>query len=132
MAESPLKTEPKDQACAGPLAAALAPDSGAIVVLCAIPADFDAESLATVLIERSLVACLQVGAGVTSIYRFKGVIEKSAERLLLIKTRAALYERVEAAIRARHPYEVPEIIAFKVSAGHAPYLAWLAAETAAD
>ena len=102
----------------------------AIVVLCAVPPEFDAESLATDLVERSLAACVQVGPLVTSIYRWKGVTERSSEKVLVIKTRRDLYRRVEAAIRAGHPYDVPEIIALSVSDGHAPYLAWIAETTA--
>ena len=102
-----------------------------VVILCAVPEDFDAEPLARALLAQSLAACVQVGSAITSLYRWKGAVEKSRERLLLIKTRAELFPKVEAAIRALHPYEVPEIIALPVSEGHAPYLAWLAAETAA-
>lgn len=102
-----------------------------IVILCAVPEDFDAESLAGALLAESLAACVQVGSPITSIYRWKGAVEASRERLILIKTRAELFAQVEAAIRALHPYEVPEIIALPVSEGNAPYLAWLAAETAA-
>jgi periplasmic divalent cation tolerance protein len=103
------------------------PPSGveAILVLCAVPEDFDAEGLGRALVEQSLAACVQVGPVVTSIYRWKGSTEKTRERLILIKTRAELFARVEAPIRAAHPYEVPEIIALPVSDGHAPYLAWI-------
>ena len=102
-----------------------------IVILCAVPEDFDAEPLARALLAESLAACVQVGSPLTSIYRWKGAVETSRERLILIKTRAELFAPVETAIRALHPYEVPEIIALPVSEGNAPYLAWLAAETAA-
>ena len=103
---------------------------GAIVVLCTLPLDFDAERLAGELVGRSLAACVQIGPGVASIYRWQGAVEKSEERLLIIKTRRELFGAIEAAIKARHPYEVPEIIAVEVLEGHAPYLDWLAASTA--
>lgn len=103
---------------------------GAIVVLCTVPPDFDAERLAAELVERSLAACVQIGPGVTSVYRWQGAVEKGAEKILLIKSRAGLFGALEAAIKASHPYEVPEIIALPVSDGHAPYLDWLAASTA--
>jgi len=102
----------------------------AIVVLCAVPLNFDAERLARELVERSLAACVQIGPGVNSVYRWQGAVEKSEERLLLIKSRRGLFAALEAAIKARHPYEVPEIVALDVSVGHAPYLDWLAASTA--
>lgn len=102
----------------------------AIVVMCAVPADFDAESLARELVERSLAACVQIVSGVTSVYKWQGALEKSEERLLLIKSRREVFGVLEAAIKAGHPYEVPEIIALPVSVGHGPYLDWLAAATA--
>ena len=98
----------------------------AIVVLCTVPRDFDAEDLAGELVERSLAACVQIGPEVASVYRWQGAVERSEERLLLIKARSAQFAAIEAAIKARHPYQVPEIIALKVSDGHAPYLAWIA------
>lgn len=101
-----------------------------IVILCTVPADFDAEPLAANLVERSLAACVQTGLAVRSTYRWKGATEKSEERLVLIKTTRRRFAEVESAIRAVHPYDVPEIIALNVSAGHAPYLAWMAEGTA--
>ena len=102
----------------------------ALVILCAVPADFDPEPLATDLVERSLAACVQTGLAVRSTYRWRGATEKSEERLVLIKTTRRRFAEVESAIRAVHPYDVPEIIALDVSAGHAPYLAWMAEGTA--
>jgi len=48
----------------------------------------------------------------------------------LIKSTAAQYAAVEAAIRQLHPYEVPEIIALPISCGLPAYLNWLDSETA--
>ena len=61
----------------------------------------------------------------TSIYRWQGAVEKAREVPLLIKSRAALYDELEAAIAELHPYEVPEIIAVPVVRGLAEYLAWV-------
>ena len=101
----------------------------AIVVLCTVPPDFDAEGLAKDLVERSLAACVQVGPRVASFYKWQGSLERSDERLLLIKSQRARFPALEAAIRAVHPYEVPEIVALTVSDSHAPYLAWIAEGT---
>ena len=102
----------------------------AVVVLCAVPADFNTEGLAEDLVTRSLAACVQIGSEVRSVYRWQGAIETSSERILVIKTRRRLFAALEAAIRAAHPYEVPEIVALDVSAGSLPYLDWLEAATA--
>jgi periplasmic divalent cation tolerance protein len=87
--------------------------------------------LARMLVTERLAACVNVGAPVQSMYHWQGQIETTQEVPVTIKTRAALYPRVEAAILANHPYELPEIVAVPLSDGLRPYLAWLDAETAA-
>ena len=61
----------------------------------------------------------------TSIYRWRGEVEKNEEILLVIKTRGERFEALREAIVSLHPYEVPEVIALPSRRGHAPYLAWL-------
>jgi len=58
-----------------------------------------------------------------------GAVEAADEVPLLIKTTDECYPALEAAIRAAHPYELPEVIALPVERGLPAYLAWLAAET---
>lgn len=95
-------------------------------------ADHDAaRSLARALLERRLAACVTLGASVESLYHWRGRIETGHEVPLTIKTRAALYPMVEAALHELHPYEVPEIVAFPATEMSASYRAWLEEETAA-
>ena len=60
-----------------------------------------------------------------SSYWWEGHIQEDAETLLVVKTTADRYPAVEAAILARHPYEVPEIIALPIAAGHGQYMDWI-------
>ena len=83
------------------------------------------------LLAARLAACIQIGATVHSLYHWRGEIETADETPIAIKTRAALYPRLEAAIRARHPYELPEIVAVPITHGLPAYLDWIAAETSA-
>lgn len=101
----------------------------AILVLTQLPDLASAQALARALVEARLAACVSVGAPVESLYHWRGQIETATEVPVVVKTRAARYAEVEAAIRARHPYELPEILAVPVLDGFAPYLDWLAAET---
>ena len=48
---------------------------------------------------------------------------------VLIKTSTERYPALEAAIRANHPYELPEIIAVPIEHGLPEYLGWVAQET---
>lgn len=102
-----------------------------LLVLTHLPDHDAAVALARTLVTGRLAACVNVGAPVQSMYHWRGQIETAHETPVTIKTRAALYPRVEAAILASHPYELPEIIAVPVSDGLRPYLDWLDAETVA-
>ena len=66
---------------------------------------------------------------IDSVYRWAGSVEEAEEHLLLCKIRHADYPAVEAAIRERHGYDLPEIVAMPITAGARPYLAWLEAST---
>jgi periplasmic divalent cation tolerance protein len=99
-------------------------------VLTTLPDQAQAEALARELLTARLAACIQIGATVQSLYHWRGQIETAREIPLAIKTRAGLYPRVEEAIRRRHPYELPEIVAVPISCGLPAYLDWIAAETA--
>ncbi|MEJ2149321.1 MAG: divalent-cation tolerance protein CutA [Chloroflexota bacterium] len=102
--------------------------TGAIQVITTTGTKQDANKVARALIEARLAACVQVVGPVTSRYWWKDEIEEAEEWLCLIKTTANLFERLEEAIRAAHPYDVPEILATPVVAGSADYLAWLRGE----
>jgi periplasmic divalent cation tolerance protein len=100
-----------------------------LVVLTNLPDREAAVKLAHELVERKLAACVNVLAECTSIYRWKGAIENAREVPVLIKTRSALYDELEAEIAKLHPYEVPEIIALPVARGLPEYLAWVSEGT---
>lgn len=84
-----------------------------------------ARRIATTLVRERLAACVNLIPVAQSIYRWKGKIESAREVLLLIKIRAANYKRVEARIKALHPYELPEIVSVGIADGYARYLAWI-------
>ena len=96
----------------------------AVVVLCTVASAEQAERIASAAVERRLAACANL-VPVTSVYRWKGELERSAEVLLVLKTTREGFEPLREAILALHTYEVPELIALPIEAGHAPYLAWI-------
>lgn len=97
----------------------------ALVVLCTCPDEASAVEIAKALLAQGLAACVNRLPGVRSMYLWEGQMQDDAEVLLVIKTRKDLYPALEAGIRARHPYEIPEIIGLTVTAGAAPYLDWI-------
>ena len=100
-------------------------DTGAICVYTTTDTEEQAEAIARALVERRLAACVQVQGPMRSTYRWQEKVEYAQEWLCAVKTRRAAYEQVEAAIRALHAYDEPEIIAVPIVAGSAGYLAWL-------
>jgi periplasmic divalent cation tolerance protein len=100
-----------------------------VVVFVTVPNQEVAASMARTLVEEKLVACVNTLPGIRSIYAWQGKICDDAELLCVLKTRRALFPALRARVVALHPYEVPEVIAVPIVAGHAPYLAWLRDET---
>ncbi|MBK7662917.1 MAG: divalent-cation tolerance protein CutA [Sterolibacteriaceae bacterium] len=101
-----------------------------LLVLSNLPDRDAADALARALIERRLAACVNILSPCRSVYRWRGAVEQADEVPLLIKTTRARYAELEAAMRALHPYEVPEIIALPLTGGLPAYLDWVAAECA--
>jgi periplasmic divalent cation tolerance protein len=91
----------------------------------------EAEQLASMLVSQKLAACVQI-ITINSTYIWQGALQDEPEWLLLIKTRADLYHRVEDALRAHHSYDTPEIIQVPILQGSAAYLAWIDENTQGD
>jgi periplasmic divalent cation tolerance protein len=99
--------------------------SGYLLVLTACQGSITAKKIANSLVEGGHAACVNMLPKVTSVFRWKGRIEQAEEYILLIKTTSDRYASVEAAIKAQHPYELPEIIAVPISKGYTKYLSWI-------
>ena len=99
-----------------------------IAVLTNLPDSESAFNLARELVQLRLAACANVLPAVTSFFRWEGRDEEAREHPVLLKTTAESYSRLESAIRERHPYVLPEIIAWPVTAGLPEYLAWVEGE----
>ena len=104
---------------------------GTLLVLTNLPERAAAERLADTLLEQRLAACVNILAPCRSVYRWKGALQHDEEHPMLIKTTSERYAALEAAIRAGHPYELPEIIAVPIERGLQGYLDWVAAESSA-
>ena len=100
-----------------------------LLILTNCPDEESANAIALALVESKLAACVNILPRMQSIYRWQGVVESATEIPLFIKSTVTSYPALEAAIRERHPYDVPEIIALPIQAGLPAYLNWVAAET---
>ena len=94
------------------------------VVLCTCPPE-DAERIAKTVLEERLVACVNVISGVKSLYWWKDAIQNEQETLLVIKTPAQCFAKLEQRLQEIHPAEVPEVLALDVVDGSRSYISWV-------
>ena len=103
----------------------MAQASDCVVVLCTVGGRDEADRIASLVVERELAACANIVPGLISVYRWKGQVQRDEELLLVMKSRRERFEELRAAIAAVHTYEVPEIVALPLVAGHEPYVRWI-------
>jgi periplasmic divalent cation tolerance protein len=98
-------------------------DKEYIIVLITTPSKEVGEKIANALLEKKLAACVNMMAPIFSLYTWEEEIHRDDEVLLIVKSRADLFE--SDLIPVVHPYDVPEIIALPILMGSANYLAWI-------
>ncbi len=94
-----------------------------ILVTC--PDRLQGERIARELVSRRLAACVNLIDNITSIYHWQEGIVQDQETLLIIKSTSENYGRVEQAVHALHPYELPEVISLQIERGSHRYLRWI-------
>jgi periplasmic divalent cation tolerance protein len=102
-----------------------------VLVLTTVPAGDRADEVARALVDRRLAACVNLHPPMTSVYRWRGQIERAEERQLVIKTTRERVPAVQALVADMHSYDLPEFLVVAVSGGSAPYLEWLRQESSA-
>ena len=95
------------------------------LVVTTCPDEATAVRVAETLVDRRLAACVNLVPAVTSVYRWHGQMERSAEVLLLAKTTTDCLPELQETVLGQHPNELPELIAVPVTQGLAPYLDWV-------
>ncbi len=100
-----------------------------MVVLSTVPSPEVGKDIARDLVQRRLAACVNVIPGLVSIYEWEGSLEEDSEALLIIKTTGESVDSLTSVLMARHPYDVPEVIAIPISKGSSKYLDWVLSST---
>jgi periplasmic divalent cation tolerance protein len=103
-----------------------------IVLVTTCESAAEAERIASTLVDSRLAACVNILPGVTSVYRWKGSVERASEIVLLIKTSRPLLRSVQAEVERLHSYELPEVIALQIVDGSERYIEWLSQGLASD
>ena len=108
------------------------PSEEFVIVLTTLPADGDAETLASQLVEERLAACVNILPAMRSVYRWKNAVERADERQLVIKTTRSRLTALESRLRELHPYDVPEFVVLAIDSGSDNYLSWVSDSTSDD
>jgi periplasmic divalent cation tolerance protein len=103
-----------------------------VVVLTTVPTGTKGEEIGRALVEERLAACVNVLAPMTSIYRWRGVVERESEQQMIIKTSRGRVPALQSRLSALHPYELPEFLVLPVADASAPYSEWVGSETSED
>jgi periplasmic divalent cation tolerance protein len=94
------------------------------IIMTTFPNQESMEKVSSKLLELSLAACIQC-MDATSIFSWEGKINKEPEKLVLIKTKSALFDEVKAVIDQEHPYDVPELIQVPIEKMAEAYQFWM-------
>ena len=97
-----------------------------VLALTTLPADFDTTQLAEALVTEGLAACVTILPAIDSVYTWEGALQHDREQQVVVKTTRARVGALWAALRERHPYEVPEFLVLAVDDGNPAYLDWVA------
>jgi len=96
-----------------------------IVIVTTTEKKEDAEKIAEQLVKKRMCACAQVSGPINSWYWWEGKVESSEEWQVKLKTVAEKYGEVEEAIKAIHPYDLPQIVALPVANALKAYTDWV-------
>ena len=89
----------------------------------------EAEKIAAALVEKKLVACVNIIADIKSLFWWEGKVCNEQEVFMMAKTQARLFPQVVEEVKELHSYTVPEIILLPIADGSADYLQWIKEET---
>lgn len=99
------------------------------IVLCSFPDISKARHIGTLLIEKQLVACVNLIPSVESIFSWEGKTTSEREVLAVFKTTSERLVELENEVVALHPYQVPEFLVVAADDAREDYLRWVEAVT---
>ena len=96
-----------------------------IIIYTSIDSKKNAKTLAKIIINNHLAACVNIIPIEESIYYWEGKLESESEFQLMIKTDIKYKSSIEEIIKINHPYKLPEIIVINIDDGSNEYLNWI-------
>lgn len=80
------------------------------------------------LVNARLAACVNILGDINSLYVWKGELQDDRETAFIAKTTEENLPALIEAVKAKHSYECPCVIALPVSDGNPDFMDWIAQE----
>ncbi|MEO0881204.1 MAG: divalent-cation tolerance protein CutA [Pseudomonadota bacterium] len=91
------------------------------------------EAIATEIAEAAISArvagCANINGPIRSIYSWQGEIEREQEWVLWLKVKETDWDKAEALVLSKHPFDTPALLGIPCSHANRRYADWLAEET---
>ncbi len=89
----------------------------------------EAQRIGAALLEKRMVACVNIMGGMQSMFWWQGRVESSEECIMLAKTTESRVDECTALIKQHHTYECPCVVQLSIDGGNAAFLKWVQRET---
>ena len=89
----------------------------------------EAKYIGKILVEKNLVACVNLIENMTSIYKWEDKLEEGQEVVMIAKTRKKLMPKLIETVNSHHSYDCPCILDFAIQGGNPEFLTWIKTET---
>ncbi|HPN72698.1 MAG TPA: divalent-cation tolerance protein CutA [Candidatus Omnitrophota bacterium] len=89
----------------------------------------EARRLADIAVSEKLAACANIYDNVSSVYLWKGAVERSEESVIVLKSRTSLFEKLSKKIKENHSYDLPCIVSIPLKNADRDYSEWVLRET---
>lgn len=100
-----------------------------VLVYATFPSQDEAERVGGDLVDRRIVACVNILPAMTSLYIWQGQRQRENECVMIAKTLGTLADTLVAELTRQHPYDTPAIVVVPVVGGSGPFLDWIEAQT---
>ena len=91
--------------------------------------DAEARTIARILVQERLAACVNILAGMRSVYHWEGEIQEESEIVLIAKTRRDRVPALTDRVTEIHSYDCPCVVTIPIDGGNPDFLDWIDAET---
>ena len=90
----------------------------------------EARKIGQILVEKNLVACVNLIENMTSLYKWEEKLEEGQEVVMIAKTRETLMPKLIETVNSHHSYDCPCILELPIQGGNPEFLSWIETETA--